>query len=204
MMTNTPSIRKAFNFASPLFKENFGLFASIMLTFFMAWVILEVLVVNGQPLGLIFWAITHLIFFVIFAGMQVGFMQLCLDLYDGKQVRYADIFSKLNLSINFLFVQLVYLVMVLVGLVLLIVPGAYLGTKYTFYAFTFAEGNPNLKQSFQESAVLSEKSMGFLFWFSMLMLLFNILGASVLGIGLIITLPISLLMKAYIYRHLQS
>ena len=164
--SNPPaSIHKAFDFARRIFKEHFGLFTAYICTFFAAWIILEVIVVAGQQFGLFFWVIAHLIFFVVFAGMEVGLIQICLALHDGKQVRYSDIFSELRLGVQFLFIQLFYSAMVLIGLALLIVPGAYLGTKYTFYAFSFAEGNLNLKQSFQQSAVISQDAMWFLFFF---------------------------------------
>ena len=148
--------------------------------------------------------IAHLSFFIVFAGMEVGFVQICLAIHDGKQVFYSDIFRGLPLGARFLAVQLVYFVTVLVGLVLLVVPGVYFGTRFSLYGFYFVEGNPNLKQSFQQSVVTSQGSMWFLFWFSVLIFLFNILGASLLGIGLIVTIPLSGLMKTFVYRQLSN
>ena len=198
------SIRKAFHFAWKVYKEHAGLFTACLLTFFAAWVVLEIIVIAGQRFGLLLWAIAHISFFIVFAGMEVGLIQICLALHDGKQVHYVDLFREIRLGINFLLVQFSYLVMVLGGLALVIVPGVYLGTKYTFYAFSFAEGNPNLKQSFQLSAVISQGSVWSLFWFSILILLFNIAGACILGIGLILTIPLSTLMKVNIYRQLRG
>ena len=199
-----PSIRKAFDFAWMTLKKQLGLFTAIMLTFFALWVILEVIVVTGQRFGFLLWAIAHLSFFFIFAGMEIGLIRICLASHDGKQIHYLDIFRELHLGINFLFVQLVYFVMILVGLILLIVPGTYLGAKYTLYAFHFTDGYANLRQSFQQSAVISQGSWSFLFWFSVFIFLLNILGASILGVGLIITVPLSLLMKTSIYRQLNG
>ena len=201
---NLPSIRKAFDFAWMMFKKQLGLFTAIMLTFFASWVVLEVIVVTGQRFGLLLWVIAHLSFFVIFAGMEIGLIRICLASHDGKQIHYSNIFHELHLGINFLFVQLVYFVMILFGFVLLIAPGAYLGTKYALYAFHFAEGHSNLKQSFQQSAVTSRGSWWFLFWFSVFIFLLNVLGASILGVGLIITVPLSVLMKTSIYCQLRD
>jgi uncharacterized membrane protein len=201
---NRPSIRKAFHFAWKVYKEHVGLFTACMSTFFAAWVVLEIIVIAGQRFGALLWVTAHLSFFILFAGMEVGFIQICLALHDGKQVRYSDNFRELRFGVNFFFVQLAYFATVLVGLALLIVPGSYLGTRYTFYAFSFADGNPNLKQSFKQSAVTSHDSMWLLFWFSILILLFNIAGAGILGIGLIMTVPLSTLMKVNIYRQLKG
>lgn len=201
---NLPSIRKAFEFAWMMFKKQSGLFIAIMLTFFALWVILEFIVVAGQRFGFLLWVTAHTVFFIIFASMEIGLIRICLASHDGKQARYSDIFRELHLGINFLFVQLVYFVMILIGFMLFIVPGVYLGTKHALYAFHFADGHSNLKQSFQESALTSQGSWWFLFWFSVFIFLLNILGASILGVGLIITVPLSVLMKTSIYCQLRD
>jgi len=201
---NRPSIRKAFQIAWKIYKEHVGLFTACMSTFFASWVVLEIIVIAGQRFGALLWLTAHLSFFIVFAGMEVGFMQICLGIHAGKQLRYADLFRELRFGAHFLFVQISYFSMVLVGLVLLIVPGAYLGTRYIFHAHIFAEGNRNLKQNFQLSAVLSQDSMWFLFWLSVLIMLMNLAGASLLGIGLLMTVPLSALMKVNIYLQLKG
>ena len=197
---NIAFIRHAVNFAWATFKANFRLLTACILTFFASWVILEVLVIAGQRLGFLWWLAAHLSFFIVFAGLEVGFIRICFALHDGKPVGYPDLFRELRLGANFLLIQLIYFVMVLVGFALLVIPGVYLGTKFTFYAYSFADGNPYLLQSFQQSGIISEGSMWFLEWFSNLILFLNIIGASFLGIGLIVTVPISILMKVYMYR----
>ena len=197
-----PSLRRAFDFAWKTVRQQFGLFTALILTFFASWVILEVIVITGQRFGILLWMAAHLLFFFVFTGMEIGFIRMCLATYDGKQIRYSDIFGGLWLGIDFFFVQLVYLVITTAGLLLLIVPGAYLGAKYAFYAFYFAEGDATLKGSFQHSSVLSQGSLWFLIWFCFLSLLLNIFGASILGVGLVITVPLSALMKAALYREL--
>lgn len=203
-LTKSPSIRTAYEFAWGIYKENYGLLAACMLTFLASWVILEVIVIAGQRFGFILWLIAHVSFFIIFAGLEAGFIRLCLALHDGEKAQYPDLFHELRYGVNFLIVQLAYFFMVLIGLIFLIIPGGYLGTKFTFHAYFFVEGNPTLKQSFKKSAKLSQNSMWFLFWFSVLIFLFNIVGASILGIGLILTFPLSILMKIYVYRQLNN
>ena len=203
MDSELPSIRKAFDFAWLTLRNHFGLFIALMLTFFASWLLLEVIVVAGQRLGVYLWSAAHLSFFVVFAGMEIGFIRICLASYDGKELRYSDIFSAWRLGIHFFFVQWIYFVIMAAGFVLLIVPGTYLSAKYAFYAFHFAEGDPTLKQSFQHSAMTTQGWLWFLTGFCFLILLLNILGASILGVGLIITVPLSVLMKTALYRELS-
>lgn len=201
---NTNTIRQAFNFGWTTFKANFRLLTACVLTFFGSWVILEVLVIAGQRLGFLWWLAAHLSFFVVFAGLEVGFIRMCLAIHDNDQVAYTDIFQALHLGGKYLLVQLAYFGIVLVGLVLLIVPGVYYGTRYSLYGQVFAEKSLSLKDAFQHSAGVGQSAMRVLLWLGFAIILLNIAGASVLGIGLIVTVPLTALMKVYMYRQLTD
>src|ERR1700758_5092434 len=82
---DTISIRLAFKFAWPIFKKRFGLFTAVLLTIFGAWVALEIVVIAGQRFGILLWAVAHLAFLILFAGMEVGFLQICLALSEGRE-----------------------------------------------------------------------------------------------------------------------
>ncbi len=198
------SIRKTFDFAWTTFKKHYGLFTGIMLTFFASWVILEVVVIAGQKYGLLLWAIAHLSFFLFFSGLEVGLIQISLALSHEKQVSYSDLFHGLQLGIKFFAAQLIYFLVVLVGLILLIVPGVYFGIQYSFFGFYFVQGTSGPKHSFQQSAAASQGSMRFLLLFYIIIFLLNILGASLLGVGLIVTVPLSVLMAVSMYQQLNS
>ncbi len=197
-----PSIRKAINFAWATYKEHYGLFTVMMLAFLASWVVLEVVVIAGQKYGLVLWAISHLSFFIVFAGLEVGLIQICLALFDEKQVSYSDIFRGLHFGAKFFVAQFIYCVAVLVGLILLIIPGIYFGVRYFLFGFYFVQGTSDLKHSFQQSAVANQGSMRFLSLFFIIIFLLNILGASLLGVGLIVTIPLSVMMTTSIYRQL--
>lgn len=77
------SIRHAVNFAWPAFKKRFGLFTAVLLTTLAAWVVLEIVVIAGQRFGIVLWAVMHLAFLIFFAGVELGFLQICRALSDG-------------------------------------------------------------------------------------------------------------------------
>jgi len=89
------SIRKAFNFAWPIFKKRFGLFTAVLLTIFGAWVALEIVVIAGQRFGILLRAVAHLAFLVFVAGVEVGFLRICLALCDGGEPTYAGTYTHL-------------------------------------------------------------------------------------------------------------
>jgi hypothetical protein len=196
--------RQAASFAWSAFKENFGLFTAILLTFIAAWVILEIAVIQGQRFGIVWWSAAHLIFLLFFAGIQVGFIRACLDLYDGKTPSFIDTFRSLNRGLKFLSGQVLYVLITVVGLVLFILPGIYFAVRYVFLVFCQVENEEALSQNFQQSAIRSNGNMAYLFGVSLSLLFLNILGACFLGVGLFVTIPFSSLMMTAIHRQLLN
>jgi hypothetical protein len=197
------SIRQAFNLAWPIFKKRFGLFTAVLLTIFGAWVALEIVVIAGQRLGIVLWAVAHLAFLVFVAGLEVGFLQICLALCDGGEPTFADIFTHLSLGPKFLAGQILYLLVVVIGLLLLVVPGVYLSVRYALFGLCMAAGETNLVRSFQQSAILSMGRRTYLLWILISLFVLNTVGACVLGLGLFITAPLSVLMLTAVYRQLS-
>jgi hypothetical protein len=197
------SIRQAFNFAWPIFKKRFALFTAVLLTIFGAWVALEIVVIAGQRFGILLWIVMHLAFLIFVAGLEVGLLQVCLALYDGEEPTLADSFAHLALGPKFLAGQTLYLLAALIGLLLLVVPGVYLGVRYALFGFCMAAGETNLVRSFQQSAILSTGEQGYLLRVLFVLFVLNVVGASLLGLGLFITVPVSLLMMTAVYRKLS-
>ena len=198
------SLRQAFNFAWPIFKKRFGLFTVVLLTIFGAWVALEIVVVAGQRFGILLWAGAHLAFLIFVGGVEIGFIHLCLALYDGEEPTFADAFTHLALGPKFLVGQIVYLLLFVLGLLLLVIPGVFLGVRYALFGFCMAAGETNLVRSFQQSAILSMGAKTDLLWILVALLVLNVLGASLLGVGLFITVPLSVLMMTAVCRQLST
>jgi hypothetical protein len=198
------SIHQAFNFAWPTFKKRFGLFTAVLLTIFGAWVALEIIVIGGQRLGILFWAVAHLAFLIFVAGIEVSFLQICLALSDGGEPKFADAFAHLALGPKFLAGQVLYLLMVVMGLLLLVAPGVYLGVRFAMFGFCMAASETNLARSFRQSAILSTGAKPYLLRVFVVLLVLNVLGASLFGLGLFITVPLSVLMMTAVYRQLSS
>lgn len=197
-------MRHAFDFAWPALKKRFGLFTAVLLTILAAWVVLEIVVIAGQRFGIVLWAVMHLAFLIFFAGVELGLLQICRALRDGKVPTFADTFAHLPLGPKFLAAQILYLLTVAIGLLLLVVPGVYLGVRYALFGFCFADGETNLRRCFQQSALRSKGSITGLLWILAALLVLNLLGASLLALGLFITVPVSLLVMTDVYRQLTT
>jgi hypothetical protein len=202
--SNPISFRAAINFAWHTFKKHYGLLTANLLTIFCAWVILEAVVIAGQQFGILLWTLAHLAFLIFFAGMEVGLIKIGFALYNGEEPTYSDMFTHLTLGPTFLAGQLLYLLIVVVGLVLVLIPGIYLSIHYMWFGFCIVSGETNLVRSFQQSAILSAGSKIHLFAIFALLFIFNFLGACILGLGLLITIPLSVLTLTAVYRQLST
>jgi hypothetical protein len=198
------SMRHAFDFAWPALKQRFGLFSAVLLTILAAWVVLEIVVIAGQRFGIVLWAAMHLAFLIFFAGVELGLLQMCRALRNGKVPAFADTFAHLPLGPKFLAAQILYLLLVVIGLLLLVVPGVYLGVRYALFGFCFAGGQTDLRRCFQQSALISKGATAGLLRVLAALLLLNVLGASLLALGLFITVPLSALILTDVYRQLTT
>jgi hypothetical protein len=195
-------IRAAVNFAWQTFQLQYRLLIAMMLIIFGLWVILEIVVIAGQRFGLLWWTAAHLAFFISFACLEVRFLQVCLDLYDGRVPLFDDPVKYLSRGLKFLAGQILYLLITLTGLVLLVIPGIYLNARYAFVGFCQVAGQENLPASFEQSARLSTGNMASLMIIIGSLLFFNFIGACLLGIGLLVTIPLSVLTMTAVYKQL--
>ena len=201
---NRPSIdaRRSIAIAWRIFKQRSALFVGILLAILGAWLILELIVITGQRAGIVLWVVAHSAFLLFLAGVEVGFLRICLGLFDGRDIAFGDAFRHLALGPKFLVGQLSYLLAVGLGLVLLIIPGVYLGVQYALFGFCLVDGETNPLRSFQRSSQLTAGVRSGLLATLVFLLALNVLGASLLGLGLFVTIPLSALTMTHAYRQL--
>ena len=197
-------MRRSIAIAWPIFRQRPGLFVGILLTILGAWLLLELVVIAGQSSGIVLWVAAHSAFLLFFAGVEVGFLRVCLALIDGRDIAIGDAFRHFALGPKFFVGQLSYLLAVGVGLMLLIVPGVFLGVQYALFGFCLIDGETNPLRSFQRSSWLTVGMRTGLLRMLVFLLCLNVLGASLLGLGLFVTIPLSALTMTQVYRQLTG
>ena len=75
---------------------------------------------------------TLITLFVLYlsSSIQVGISQFCLDIYNGKGINFTTTFNSFD-TIKPLVVTLILTVVIMVGFVLLIIPGVILALMYS-------------------------------------------------------------------------
>jgi hypothetical protein len=186
-----------------LFKSHASTFVVSMLLLFLSWVVLEIAVVFLHRLGLAVWLLLHLAWLFFFSGMLVGLHVMALKSVDGEIPCIVDLFGSLERGPAYLLALSIYCLAVSGGLVLLIVPGIYLAIRYCLFAQVITDASASALAAPRKAAALAHDNWAPLGALFLIAFLLNIAGMALLGIGLIISFPVSLLAIAGFYRSLQ-
>ena len=186
-----------------LYVSNWPVFAGAVVVLFLSWVLLEAAVVATQRLGIIAWALLHVLFLVSLGGLLAGFHRLALDAIDGRVPRFGDLFGSMDRGPTLLIATVAYLALVAIGLVLLVVPGLYVAARLSLLGQVIADRRLSPMAALLEAARITRgqswaaaRTMG-------TVILLNLVGAAVLGIGLLVALPVSVLTATAYYRSIS-
>jgi len=103
---------------------------------------------------------------------------------------------------KYLGVSVLLTLVVLLGLVLLIVPGIIFGLMYMFAPFIVIERGLGPLEAMGESNRITRGHKWPLFGLMLLLILVNVLGLLALGVGLLVSIPVSTLALVHAYRVL--
>lgn len=103
---------------------------------------------------------------------------------------------------KFLVASILLALAVIVGLVLLIVPGVILGLMFMFATFVVIEREFGPIEALSESNRLTRGHKWPLFGFVLLLILINLLGLIAFVVGLLVSIPVSTLAFVHAYRVL--
>ncbi len=106
--------------------------------------------------------------------------------------------------LNYLLAQVAVAITVLIGFALLIVPGIIAALALMFTPYLIVDKGLSSFAAMKESARITKGHRWQLFLLMCVIALLNILGLIALFIGLLVTIPLSMLLVAHVYRALES
>jgi len=204
IITMSESVVTHFGIGWKAFRSHPRVFLISMLILFGSWVVLEVAVVSLQWLGLVVWLVLHLAFLILFSGLMLGLHRIALETVNGKAPDLTNLTALLGRGPTFLLAFCIYSAAVLAGLVFLVVPGIYVAVRYGLFGQVLATTATTAPQSLRDAAVIADGRWWTLFPLLLMAMLLNLAGAAFLGVGLLITFPVSLLATSDLYRCLQQ
>jgi len=185
-----------------IYKAHWKLLVPCFLTIVAAWVVLELLVarIDVALMNVLF----HVLFLIVFGGLQTGFLKIALELYDGRTPEYGTMFRHLTLGPGFFLAQLITTLLVMVGLVALIAPGLYFGSKYGLFGPCIADRGVGGLEAMNQAARLAAGRQMELALLGVFLAVLNFFGAVFLGVGLLLTVPMTYVIVAGAYRRLAG
>ena len=131
----------------------------------------------------------NLVVVCVSAYIQVGIALYCLEIYKGKEVNLSMIFSRFNGYKPIIFI-LLYSLIVVLGLILLVVPGIILGLMYSQVFFILADDpDVGVIEAFNMSSKMMKNNMWQLFMLNLEAILYFIAGVFTLFIWWIWLIP---------------
>ena len=127
-----------------------------------------------------------------------------LKLYDGEPFDLSTPGPLLQGYWYFLLAMFLYGLAVSVGLVLLIVPGVLWALTFCFAPLFTAEGQRDVIEAFRASSRLTRGSRAQLLGLGVVLLGVNVLGVLALGVGTVVTVPMTMLAVVYAFRRMQG
>ena len=149
-------------------------------------------------------AATKLLVGIFQLGLSLGYLKVALDVADKKKPEFKELFSCFALLHKYLAAAIVYALTVMAGLVLLIIPGIIWMVDFGFHPFVIVSERLGPIAALRKSSALTEGVILKLFVFLLALIGINLLGVIPAGIGLIITLPLSAIAAAHVYRQLEK
>lgn len=164
---------------------------------------------------------------------NLGYLKVGLELFDQKKSDYAAFYSCAHLLLRAFWASFVYWLLIFIGAFpalalgplaiksvlwesiayrILISSGLFLcaflsiyaAITYLFYMLFIVDKNMDINNAFKRSAVITKGNKLQVFFFCLVVGGIEVLGALLLGVGLLFTTPIVLLATIYVYRKLSE
>lgn len=137
-------------------------------------------------------------------GLTMAWIRVALRISDGQPVEVPRARELLPDYLSFLFTSVLLGLGVSLGLLLLVVPGVLFGLAFGFAPYAVMDHKADPLSAMKESLRLTRGNRPELFAMWLVLLLLNLVGAMALGLGLLLTVPMSFIIAADVYRRLQA
>jgi len=142
--------------------------------------------------------------FLIAIFASISIITAVLKISAGEKVAFKNLFEKYNVVLQYLVASILYCIMVVLGLILFIFPGIYLALKFQFFRFLVVEKGMGPIEALRDSGRMAKGNIWNLFKLISVLAAINLLGALIFGIGLLVTIPMTILALVYVYKKLLA
>ncbi len=192
--------RKAIDFSWEAFKKNWQPFVVLAIFSILAQQVPHFFLNDSFPV----FSPAGVVSLLASAAVGLALATLSLKVVAGKTVDFSDIFSRFDVLLNFVLVNIAVTVLTMIGFILLIVPGIIIGSRLFFAVYFVVDKNLSFEDSIKASWKLTEGKVMKLIFFQLVLIALNILGVIALGVGLLIAIPVTSIASVYVYKELSK
>ena len=199
---------EAIRFGWNTMKSNLGFFIPLLLVVLLVvWliplvpVLLSYLLAKEKPL---LSSGVNLICSILGTIVELGMIKIFLNFCDNLKSKISDLFSQYRLFFRYFFASILSGLITLFGMILLIIPGIYLGIRFQFFGYFIVDKKAGVIESLKRSWRITKGNAWNLFLFGLLLGAINLLGVLCLVMGLFATIPTTEAAFAFVYRKLLA
>jgi len=204
MATTTFTKSEAIKIGWEAMKKNFWFFAGLLIITLLIEIIPTAIADSVKEKMLALYILLTIAAWVLQLIVEMGVVKITLDVLDKGTGNIGDLFSRVQLVGKFIIGTLLYGLIVIGGLILLIVPGIIWAIKYQFYSYLIIDKNLGPVEALKKSGEITLGNKGNLLLLGFLFMLINLAGALFFLVGLLATIPTTMVATAYVYRKLMN
>ncbi len=194
------SISEALRFGWNTFKRTPWIFVGSVALMIVISVVLNK--IGGEP-GLVSF-IVGIVATVLQWWLYIGLTRIALRAYSGAPIAFPMLFGESwKTLLRYAIAAIVAGVITCIGLILLIVPGIIAMTALSLFTFLILEREIKPIDALKESRRLTTGHRMNIFFLILIIGVINIIGAIPMGLGLLVTAPISLLALVHMYKQIE-
>jgi uncharacterized membrane protein len=142
--------------------------------------------------------------FLTIAINLVG-IKIALKFCDNDSRALTDVISFTpRLFFKFAAGYILYSLLVVAGIVLFVVPGLIFMVKYQYVIYYIADKDTEIGEAFKKSSAITNGIKWELFVFLILLWLINVAGVMCFFVGLLVSIPVTMLAAASVFRKLSG
>jgi len=204
MTTRVFSISEALRFGWNTTKSNFGFFVGFLIVFGLLLIVPYIIALRVSEINIFLGLILQIADFALTILVSVGFLKVTLRFCDQEKGRLSDLFSQYRLFFKYFLAYILYGLIVLGGIILFIIPGIIWAIKFQFFPYLIIDKKLGPIEALKQSAAITQGVKWQLWVFSLATWVVNIIGALLLIVGLFVTIPVTMLATAFVYRKLLA
>lgn len=147
-------------------------------------------------------ALWHILGWTIIVLVKMGLYNSALLIAAGVKPSFEQLYQNWRMFISWVIASILFGIMFTIGLILLVVPGFYILARYGLFPFFILDRKMGPIDALKAAAEATEGIRWQIFLLFLACLGLNLLGLLLLGIGLLFSVPVTLLALALVYQKI--